>query len=80
MHNDSWVGRNPTNGGSADWRRRRQRCVKKHKEAIQMFTVVKNLHGTVRVEEIDGSEYELYICCAPANYEFSIFYVQIVFV
>jgi hypothetical protein len=41
---------------------------------------MKNLHGTIRAEEVDGPEYEFYICSAPANYDFSIIYIQIVFV
>jgi hypothetical protein len=35
-----------------------------------MFTVVKNLRGTVREEEVDGPEYGLFIFCILANYDF----------
>jgi len=40
---------------------------------------MKKLQGTARAEEVGGSEYEFYICCASANYDFSIRYIQIVF-
>jgi hypothetical protein len=41
----------------------RQHRVNRHKEAIQVFAVVKNLNCTVREEEVDGPECEVYMCC-----------------
>jgi hypothetical protein len=35
-----------------------------------MFTVVKNLQGTVREEEVDGLEYGELNFCIPINYVF----------
>jgi len=43
----------------------------------QVFNVVKNLQCTIKAEQFGGSEYELYICCASANYDFSVLYIQL---
>jgi hypothetical protein len=46
----------------------KQRGVKRHKTAIQVFTAVKNLHGTIREEELGLNM--LGLICNPANFEF----------
>ena len=38
----------------------KQRRVKSHKSAFQVFTAVKNLHGTIRLEEVEGPVYLLF--------------------
>ena len=38
----------------------RQRFVKGHKAAIKVFTVVKNLQGTIREEEVNEFVYEMF--------------------
>jgi hypothetical protein len=35
-----------------------------------MFTVVKNLQGTIREEGVDGTEYGKLNFCIPSNYDF----------
>jgi hypothetical protein len=53
----------------------KQRGVKSHKTAIQVFTAVKNLQGTIREEELDLNM--LGLICNPANFYIYILYFQI---